>query len=191
MKYFILTHKNNIDFAKQTQEYFKNIGIDTELIVGETIDNEKYTRTTVLMWNWIQALLPKCIECNEHVCIFEDDCRIVKPLCDLPFDDYDIIWFGYRKGRLEHKRKTITGTQAIYFKKEVLKDLYDNFNQRKRKIHLDNGMSQFCVKIMDKYKIKQPKLSYCYEEEHESLISLDNWRTYTKPKLPLFGINHK
>jgi len=179
MKYFILTYEGNIEFARETQEYLKNIAIDSELVVGATIDNQKYKRCEVVMWNWIEVLLPKCIECNEDVIIFEDDVRMIKPLSDIPFDDYDIIWFGYRRGKFENKNKRITGTQALYLKKEVLKDLYDNFSSYKRKIHLDHAMSKFCVKFMEKYKIYQTKLSYCCEKEHTSLISLDNWKQYS------------
>jgi hypothetical protein len=182
MKCFIITHEGNLEFAQETQEHFKKIDIDTELVVGATIDNQKYKRCEVVMWTWVEVLLPKCIECKEDVVIFEDDVRMVQSLSDLQFDDYDIIWFGYRRGKLENKNKRITGTQAFYLKKEVLKDLYDNFYNYKRKIHCDHAMSKFCVEFMDKYKITQTKLSYCYEKEHTSLISLDNWETYSKPK---------
>ena len=181
MKYFVITHQSNIDFAKETQTYFKNIAIDTELIVGKDIDNVKYKRTNVLMWNWIEYVLPKIIDCNDDVCIFEDDCRMSRPLCDIPFDDYHIIWMGYRRGSLKNKNKRITGTQGLYFKKEVLQDLKDNFYNSKNKIHLDHAMSKFCTEFMDKYKIYHPKCSYCYEQEHTSLISLDNWKKYTVP----------
>lgn len=182
MNSFIITHEDNIDFALKTQTHLKNIAIDTELVVGATIDNQKYKRCEVLMWNWIEVLLPKCIQCKKDVIIFEDDVRMVRSISDIPFDDYDIIWFGYRRGKFENKNKRITGTQAIYLKKEVLQDLYDNFYNSKNKIHLDHAMSKFCVKFMDKYKITQTKLSYVYEKEHTSLISLDNWETYSTPK---------
>ena len=179
MKCFILTHNDNIDFARETQRHLKNIAIDTELVIGATIDDQKYKRCEVVMWNWIEVLLPKCIECNEDVIIFEDDVRMVKPLSDIPFDDYQVIWFGYRRGKFQNKNKRITGNQALYLKKEVLQDLYDNFCSYKRKIHCDHAMSKFCVEFMEKYKITQTKLSFCYEKEHTSLISLDNWSKYS------------
>jgi len=179
MKCFIITHNDNLEFAGKTHTYFKNIAIDTELVVGSTIDEKKYKRCEVLMWNWIEVLLPKCIECGEDVIIFEDDCRMSKSISDIPFDDYDIIWFGYRRGSFETKKQRITGTQGLYFKKEVLKDLYDKFCSSKRKIHLDHAMSKFCVEFAEKYKIFQTELSYCYEKDHTSLISLDNWAKYT------------
>ena len=181
MKHFVITHKDNLDFARETQTYLKNIAIDTELIVGETVDNKKYKRTNVLMLNWIEVLLPKIIECDDDVCIFEDDVRMSRSLADLPFDDYHIIWFGYRRGKLQNKNKRITGTQALYFKKEVLKDLKEHFSNYKRKIHLDHAMSKFCTEFAEKYNLYQTELSYCYEKDHTSLISQDNWKKYTVP----------
>ena len=183
MKCYITSYHDNIDFAFTTKFILqKDWNIETWLILGNKIDNDKYTRTNVVHWNWLEHILPELIKCDDDVIVFEDDVRLVKPLDDLPFDDYDIIWLGFRRGRLEHKKKTITGLQGIYFKKEVLQDLKDNFNSYKKKIHADNCMSKFCCEFMEKYKVYQPKLSYVYEKEHESKISLDNWSMYTKSK---------
>lgn len=191
MKCFITSYYDNLEFALTTKFIMrKDWDLETWLILGNKIDNDKYTRTNVVHWNWIEHLLPELIKCEDDVIVFEDDVRIDKELDDLPFDDYDIIWFGFRRGRLEHKKKTITGLQGIYFKKEVLQDLKDNFNKYKKKIHADNCMSKFCCEFMDKYKVYQPKLSYVYEKEHESLISLDNWSMYTKPKKNIENIKN-
>lgn len=181
MKQFIITYEDNLDFARQTKFMMKQqYDIEPEIIVGNKIDDIN-SRTQVCMSNWIDHILPKAIECGEDVIIYEDDVRLTKSLKDLPFDCNDIVWFGFRRGRLEHKRQSITGTQSLYIKKEVLQDIYDNFLSYKKKIHLDNAFSKFCVKFSKKYKIYQPKLSYCYEQPHTSLISLDDWSTYSCP----------
>ena len=183
MKCFLTSYYDNIDFAFTTKFILqKEWNIETSLILGNKIDNDKYSKNQIVHWNWIEKIIPELIKCDDDVIVFEDDVRLVKPLDDLPFDDYDIIWLGFRRGRLEHKKQRITGAQAIYIKKEVLQDLKEHFNNYKKKIHADNCMSQFCVKYKDKYKVYQPKLSYVYEKEHTSLISLDNWETYSKPK---------
>ena len=183
MKHFITTYEDNFDFALQTKfNMYQGKGLDPEIIIGEKIDNDKYKRTTVLHWNWIEKVIPKCIESGDDCIVFEDDVRLTGDLNDLKYQENDIIWFGFRRGRLENKNKTITGTQALYFKKEVLLDLYDYFSNYKNKIQIDNLMSKFCVEFSKKYKIQQPKSSYCYEQEHTSLISLDDWSSYTKPK---------
>ena len=182
MKQFIITYEDNFDFALTTKIIMnKEYDLDPEIIVGHTV-SEKYSRTEVIMYNWIDFILPKAIEYGEDIIVYEDDVRLTQPIHDLPFLDNDIVWFGFRRGRLEHKRQTITGTQAMFFKKEVLQDIYDNFCSYKKKIQIDNGMSKFCVKFSKKYNIYQPKLSFCYEKEHESLISLDKWDQYTKPR---------
>jgi len=181
MKYFIITYENNLDFAEKTKLIMnKNFELDPEIIVGNSID-EVNKRTQVCMSNWVDHILPKAIESKEDIIVFEDDVRLIKPIHTLQFDDYDIIWFGYRRGRLEQKKKAICGTQALYIKKEVLKDLYDNFLNYKKYIHVDRAFSKFCIQFQNKYKINQTKLSYVYEEQHTSLISLDKWDQYTKP----------
>lgn len=182
MKTFIISYFENLDFALTTKFIMKkDWNIESWLILGNKIDNDKYTRLTVCHWNWIEHIIPELIKCNDDVIILEDDVRFAKDINDLPFDDYDIIWFGFRRGRLEQKKQRITGSQGLYLKKEVLQDLRDNFNSYKSKIHVDHCLSKFCVKYKDKYKIYQPLLSYVYEKDHESLISLDRWQQYTKP----------
>ena len=157
MKQFIITYEDNLDFARQTKFMMKQqYDIEPEIIVGNKIDDIN-SRTQVMMSNWIDHILPKAIECSEDVIIYEDDVRLTKSLKDLPFDCNDIVWFGFRR------------------------DIYDNFLSYKKKIHLDNAFSKFCVKFSKKYKIYQPKLSYCYEQPHTSLISLDDWSTYSSP----------
>tara|TARA_R110002074_G_scaffold302247_1_gene473531 strand:- start:815 stop:1384 length:570 start_codon:yes stop_codon:yes gene_type:complete len=178
MKHFIITYENNLDFARETSDILKrDWDIDCEIIVGHTIGG-KYHRTNVIMYNWIDFILPRAMQCEEDVIIFEDDIRLVKSI-EIP--DCDVYWFGFRKGRLTNKRPYITGTQGIFFKKNILSELYDNFNARKRKCQIDYGMSQFCCGVMEKYKIEQPKLSLCYEQEHTSLISMDDWSKFTTP----------
>ena len=178
MKHYIITYENNLPFANETSQILKDKwGIDCEIIVGHTIGGI-YQRTNVLMYNWIDFILPKAMWEGEDVIIFEDDIRLIKsinvPICD-------VYWFGFRRGRLENKKPYITGTQGMFFKKEVLSDCYDNFNTRKRKCQIDYGMSQFCCGVAKKYNIQQPKSSYCYEQEHTSLISLDDWSKFSKP----------
>lgn len=182
MKCFLISYEDNLDFAETTRSILQNEwNIETSLILGNKIDNDKYTRTKVCHWNWIEHLIPELIKCEDDVIVFEDDVRICRELDDLPFDDYHLIWFGFRRGRLEQKKKRITGSQGVYLKKEVLQDLKEHLNSWKNKIHLDHAMSQFCVKYKDKYKIYQPDKSFVYEQIHESLISLDRWQQYTKP----------
>ena len=182
MKVFLTTYQDNLPFALETKRILKETwNIDSYFIMGNKVDNDKYTKNRVVHWNWIEKILPICLFLGEDCIILEDDVRLTKSLDDLPFDEYDIIWAGFRRGRLEQKKQRITGIQAIYIKKEVLQDLYDNFCNYKNKIHVDHAMSKFCVEFMDKYKIYQPKLSYSYEEEHDSLISFDQWKQYTKP----------
>ena len=181
MKMYIITYENNLDFAIQTKLIMnQKFELDPEIIVGNSI-NEINKRTQVCMSNWVDHILPKAIEANEDIIVFEDDCRLIKPIHTLEFDDYDLIWFGYRRGRLEQKKKSICGTQGLYIKRHVLKDLYDNFLNYKKYIHVDRAFSKFCIEFQNKYKIKQTKLSYVYEKEHTSLISLDNWDKYKTP----------
>tara|TARA_R110000803_G_scaffold64838_1_gene125963 strand:- start:709 stop:1257 length:549 start_codon:yes stop_codon:yes gene_type:complete len=180
MKHFIITYEDNLQFANETNQILKDKwNIDCEIIVGHKL-SEKHTRTQVLMWNWIDFVLPKGIANDDDVIVFEDDIRLVEAII---VPDCDMYWFGYRRGKLTNKRPYITGTQGIYFKKHILSELYDNFNNRKRKCHLDFGMSQFCCGVMDKYKIEQSKLSLCYEQEHTSLISMDDWSKYSSKKI--------
>jgi|TARA_R110000823_G_scaffold170086_1_gene302599 hypothetical protein len=178
MKHFIITYENNLDFARETSDILKrDWDIDCEIIVGHTIGG-KYHRTNVLTYNWIDFILPRAMQCDEDVIIFEDDIRLVKSI-EIP--ECDVYWFGYRKGRLTNKRPYITGTQGLFFKKHILLELYDNFNGRKRKCHTDYALSQFCCGVMEKYHIEQPKLSLCYEQDHTSLISMDDWSKFSKP----------
>ena len=180
MKYFLITHQENFDFAIATKYILAtDWDIDAEIIVGHTI-SDKYPRTGVLHHNWIDYVLPKCIESGESCIVFEDDVRLKQNIQDLPYDDFDLIWFGFRRGKLTNKNHRVTGTQGLYLSKDILKDVYDNFIQYKRKIHLDHLVSKFCMEFIDKYRITQTKLSYCYEKEHDSLISLDDWSKYTK-----------
>ena len=62
MKYFMITHKENFDFAIATKYILAtDWDIDCEIIIGHTI-GDKYPRTGVLHHNWIDYVLPKCIE---------------------------------------------------------------------------------------------------------------------------------
>ena len=96
MKQFIITYEDNLDFAKETQLTMKQQhDIDAEIIVGDKID-ETHKRTQVVMLNWINHILPKAIECDEDVIIYEDDVLLTKSLDDLPFESNDIVWFRFR-----------------------------------------------------------------------------------------------
>jgi len=184
MKKFMISYMDNMNFAFQTKFMLDRIGItDTKILFGNKIDDIKYKKNQVCMWNWIEKILPIAMECDDDILIMEDDVRFSKSLMDVPIDDYDICWIGFRRGRLENKRQRITGSQCLYIKKHVLKDIYDNFCSYKRKIHVDHALSKFCVANEKKYKVYQPKLSYIYEQEHTSLISKDNWSQYTKKKI--------
>ena len=46
--------------------------LDPEIIVGNSI-NEINKRTQVCMSNWVDHILPKAIEANEDIIVFEDD----------------------------------------------------------------------------------------------------------------------
>ena len=174
MKTLIITYKDNLEFAKETARVLKNDwNIDSELIIGHKIGGQ-YTRTNVIMQNWCDFLGEE----EDTTMVLDDDVRFVKDPMDIDFN-IDVNWIGFRRGRLENKRPFITGSQAVVFKKGVLKEVVRDFASKKKKIHLDYGLSRFLVK--NKYSIFQPKLSYCYEADHQSLISLDNWSQYTKP----------
>ena len=176
MKTLIITYKDNLEFAEETAVVLKNDwNIESEIIIGHKIGGQ-YTRTNVIMHNWCDF-----IEGGEDTTmVLDDDVRFVKDPMDIDFN-IDVNWIGFRRGRLENKRPFITGSQAVVFKKGVLKDIIRDFSSKKKKIHLDYGLSRFLVKNKNKYSIFQPKLSYAYEADHQSLISLDNWKKYTKP----------
>jgi hypothetical protein len=179
---FIITYQDNLLFAKETQRILKETwNIESEIIIGHKIDNDKYKRTGVLMHNWCDFLIPQATKSKcSHIMVLDDDVRFVKNPNEIHLD-HDVNWIGFRRGRLENKRPFITGSQAVVFKKDILTDIYDNFSSKKKKIHLDYGLSRFLTINKNKYKIFQPKLSYAYEKDHESLISLDKWKQYTKP----------
>ena len=181
MLILLITYEKNKTFAEQTQRVLKEKwDLDAEIIMGHTIDNEKYTRTNVLMEGWVDFVLPRAISSKEEkVMIIEDDVRFEKNPTKLE-EDADVNWIGFRRGRLTNKRPFITGTQAVVFKREVLPLIYEHFHSKKRKIHLDYGVSKFLTTFQNKVKTYQPKLSYCFEQDHKSLISLDKWFQYTK-----------
>lgn len=182
MLILLLTYQDNIPFAEETQRVLKEKwDLDAEIIIGYMINNEKYTRTTVVMEGWCDFLLPRALSSDEERIMFiEDDVRFVRDPRE--FDESaDADWIGFRRGRLTNKRPFITGIQAIVFKREVLPLIYDNFVIKKKKIQIDYGLSKVLKQFENKIKIHQPKLSYCYEQEHTSLISLDKWSQYTKP----------
>jgi hypothetical protein len=168
MKYFILTYEDNLDFALQTKYILSyDWDIDAEIIVGHKIDNEKYTISSVIIHNWVEFVLPKCLQSGDDCIIFEDDVRLGKSLDDLPFKQNDIVWFGYRGINHAH----IVGTQGVYFNRQVLKNVYDNFKTR-NPVQIDFALTKFIRrKDTQHLKIHIPKLSYCYEKEHISLIS--------------------
>jgi len=176
MKTLILTYKDNLEFAEETARVLKNDwNIDSELIIGHKIGGQ-YTRTNIVMENWCEFLGEE----EDTIMVLEDDVRFVKDPMDIDFN-IDVNWIGFRRGRLENKRPFITGNQAVVFKKGVLKEVVRDFSSKKKKIQIDYGLSKFLVKNKNKYSIFQPKLSYCYEKDHISLISLDKWSQYTKP----------
>tara|TARA_R100000664_G_scaffold1539_3_gene3902 strand:+ start:2649 stop:3185 length:537 start_codon:yes stop_codon:yes gene_type:complete len=176
MKTLILTYKDNLEFAEETARVLKNDwNIDSEIIIGHKIGGQ-YTRTNVVMENWCDLLGEE----EDTTMVLEDDVRFVKDPMDIDFN-IDVNWIGFRKGRLEYKKPFITGIQAVVFKKGVLKEVVRDFSSKKKKIQIDYGLSKFLVKNKNKYSIFQPKLSYAYEQDHQSLISLDKWSQYTKP----------
>lgn len=178
MKTFIITYKDNLQFAEETAAILKNDwNIESELLIGHKI-GDKYTRTNVIMHNWCDFI--EVGECGESTMILDDDVRFVKDPMDIDFDN-DVNWIGFRRGRLENKKPFITGSQAVVFKPGVLRDIIKDFSSKKKKIQIDYGLSKFLVKNKNKYSIFQPKVSYAYEQDHESLISLDKWKQYTKP----------
>tara|TARA_Y100001937_G_scaffold126703_1_gene196685 strand:- start:6917 stop:7444 length:528 start_codon:yes stop_codon:yes gene_type:complete len=174
MKTKIITYKDNLEFAQETQKILKtDWNIESELIIGHKIGGQ-YTRTNVIMHNWCDFLGDE----EDTIMVLDDDVRFVKDPMDIDFN-IDVNWIGFRRGRLENKRPFITGSQAVVFKKGVLKDIIKDFSSKKKKIQIDYGLSRFLVK--NDYSIFQPKLSYAYEQDHISLISLDKWSQYTKP----------
>ena len=182
MLILLLTYADNLPFAQETQKELKDKwGLDSEIIVGYKINNEKYTRTNVIMEAWVDLVIPRALSTSEErIMILDDDVRFVRDPREID-ETADVDWIGFRRGRLSNKRPFITGSQAVVFKREVLPLIYDNFHSKKRKIHLDYGLSKVLKQLENKIKINQPKLSYCYEQDHQSLISLDKWSQYTKP----------
>jgi len=55
MKCFLTTYQDNLDFAFATKFILQEEwNIETTLILGNKIDDVKYTRTKVVHWNWIE-----------------------------------------------------------------------------------------------------------------------------------------
>jgi hypothetical protein len=182
MLLLLLTYQDNIPFAEETQRVLKEKwDLDAEIIIGYMINNEKYTRTNVIMEAWVDLVIPRALSSDEEmIMILDDDVRFVRDPREI---DYyaDVNWIGFRRGRLTNKKPVITGSQAVVFRRDVLPLIYDNFVIKKKKVHLDRGLSKVLKQFENKIKIHQPKLSYCYEQEHTSLISLDKWSQYTTP----------
>jgi hypothetical protein len=179
----MLSYEDNEDFALQTKYILKrDWDIDCEIIFGYKVD-EHHSKNKVLMQGVTDFLLPKALEHGEDIYYIEDDVRFTSHPMLIPTNNYDVIWSGYRKGKLTNKspHNVITGSQAIYIKKDILKLLYDNFNNRKNKIHIDRAFSYF-FNENPKINVLQTKKSICYEKEHKSLISKDDWSKYTKPR---------
>lgn len=184
VKYIILTYDENIPFAKITQKRLKeDWGITAEILSGYGLDEttstgKKTGRTTVLSWAWNDKLIPQL---KGDFVYLEDDVRFTSNPENYVNIAKDIVWMVYRKGKLTNKppHNVITGSQAIYFSNDAVKTL-KTWWHKNRQVHLDRKISKFITENpqLSFFQLKKP---IGYEEDHQSLISKDDWEKYKKP----------
>jgi len=180
-KFYIMTYKDNIPFAKQAKKTLKKEwGINGEIIngykIGDKYNKKPLKKNEVVMTGFKEKLLPIMKESSYYL---EDDIRFTSdPLKHL---NKDIVWSVYRRGKLTNKppHNIITGIQAIYLSKKAIKRLKE-YIQTKKLQHFDSFMSKFINDNNDlSFQQVTPKIGY--EEDHDSLISkAKDWKKYTR-----------
>ena len=186
-KYIILTYDKNMPMAEATQKRLKEEwDITAEIVLGYSIgevanDGKKILRTKVVSYGWSDKFLPSV---NTDVVYLEDDIIFTKDPENYvniakTHHKTDILWMVYRKGKLTAKPNVITGLQAIYFSEKAITQLKQSWNQEP--IHAETQLSRFILRHPQLifFQLKKP---IGYEQEHQSLISLDKWSQYTKPR---------
>ena len=188
VKFFMISYKDNLPFAKETQKILKKEwGYSCKIYWGYKIDGKKYKRNNVLFEGVKDKMLPSMLKHNGPAYYIEDDIRFTENPLKIP--KKDIVWSVYRKGSLQNKppHNVITGSQAIYFSKKAIQSLSTHMKERKRGIHIDSYFSEF-VREHPKLTFQQMKSSLSpplktgigYEELHSSLI--DPNRSWKIPK---------
>lgn len=180
-KFYIMTYKENIPFAKQAKKTLKKEwGITGDIIkgykIGDKYNQKPLKKNEVVMAGFKEKLLPIMKDSSYYL---EDDIRFTsEPLKHL---NKDIVWSVYRRGKLTNKppHNIITGIQAIYLSKKAITRLKE-YIQTKKLQHFDSFMSKFINDNKDlSFKQVTPKIGY--EEDHDSLISkAKDWKKYTR-----------
>ena len=177
MKFVILTYKEAIPLAQETQAVLKkDWDIDADIIVGYTI-GQLYKKNHVICHGFKDKILNIY---DEDIYYLEDDVRFTHNPLDIDLTK-DIVWSVYRRGKLTNKppHNVITGTQAVYFSQKAFRELKKFMETRKFK-HFDGYISDFVIKHPH-LSFEQPK-KIGYEKIHHSLISKpEDWMRYTRP----------
>jgi len=182
INYVMMSYMDNKEFAEGTASMLKEKwDIDVTIVYGYKVDNDKYKKNNVLMKGVQDILLPMTIEKGKNIVYIEDDCIFTEHPEKYIEKEDDVVWLGYRKGKLTNKapHNVITGSQAIFMNNHSQKIVLEHFKNRKRKIHIDGAYSE--VFRQKKLSFRQVK-NIAYEREHNSLISKkEDWIKYTKP----------
>ena len=182
VKFFMITYKDNMKFAKETQKVLKkDWGISSKIIMGYKIDKKKYTHTNVIFHGILDKLLPVMLRSKCNAYYIEDDVRFTSHPLHIP--KKDVVWSVYRRGSLLNKNATITGSQAIYLSKKAQKLLMKHM-EKTNPIQIDGYFSRFINHHKNLLSFKQLKPKIGYEKDHKSLISKDkDWKKYKNPNL--------
>ena len=170
VKFFMISYKDNADFAKETKKtLFKEWGYRSKIFWGYKIDRKEYTHTNVIFKGIKDKMLKSMVLSKSPVYYIEDDVRFTSDPLNIP--KKDVVWSVYRKGKLTNKppHNVITGSQAIYFSKKAVLALHKHMNARKRAIQIDSYFSEF-IRDNKQLSFEQSVPSIGYEETHESLI---------------------
>lgn len=182
INYVMMSYNDNKEFAEETARLLKEQwDIDVTIVYGYKVDNDKYKKNNVLMKGVEDILLPMAVEKGKDIVYLEDDTIFTEHPEKYINDNNDVVWLGYRKGKLTNKppHNVITGSQAIFMNNHSQRIVLEYFKNRKRKIHIDSAFSE--VFREQKLSFRQVK-NITYEREHESLISKkEDWIKYTKP----------
>lgn len=182
IQFVMITYEDNKTFAEGTAKLLKDTwGHDCHIVMGYMIDGLKIKKNEVLMKGVEDVLLPKTIDMGKPIIYMEDDTIFTHNPLDFIRPDDEVVWLGYRKGKLTNKapHNVITGSQAIFMDNHSQRVVLEHFKNRKRKIHIDGAFSEV---------FRQRNLSFrhekniSYERDHISLISKkEDWVKYTKP----------
>ena len=181
VKFYMITYKDNMKFAKETHKILKKEwGISSKIISGYKIDKDKYSHTNVLFHGVRDKLIPSMLKGNTDAYYIEDDVRFTSDPLDIP--KKDVVWSVYRKGSLDKtkfKKQVITGSQAIFLSRKAQKELKKHMDQS-RAIHIDGYFSKYIRETGLSFHQMIPKIGY--EQDHKSIISKDkDWLKYKNP----------